>query len=610
MSQSTNMDWQDTLFAQRIPCGTLRKENVGQKVFVTGWTFRYRDQGGVLFVDLRDRSGLLQVVFENSHLGAEFERAGSIRSGFVLGIEGTLRARDPEAINEKLETGEVELLVDRFEVLNPSRALPFQLDEFSDIGEEHRLKYRYLDMRREPMQQAMVLRSRLNQSIRRHLEKDGFLEIETPVLNKSTPEGARDFLVPSRITPGHFYALPQSPQIFKQILMVGGFEKYYQIVKCFRDEDLRADRQPEFTQLDMEFSFVTENEIMNSLEKLWAGVLKEVFDFEMKLPLPRMPYAEAMEKFGTDRPDIRFAMELVDVGEIAAVCDFKVFRMALEKGGRVKALRVPGGAKYSRKEIDDLTEWVSRDFGAKGLAWIKHEKDGLKSVVAKFFQPDQLEALVKKTGSVEGDIVFFAADREDIVHATLGNLRLRAARDMGLVPENEWKFLWVTDFPLFIRDPDSGELQSVHHPFTAPAREDRAILEDPERFQKEGEKIRSRAYDLVLNGTELGGGSIRIHDRETQDLIFRALGIGEEDAKEKFGFLLEALSYGAPPHGGIAFGLDRVMMLLLGRNSIRDVIAFPKTQKGMCMLSGSPSGVENSQLTELKIRVIGEGRAN
>lgn len=570
---------------------------------LAGWSFRYRDQGGLIFVDLRDRSGIVQLVFDRSDLGGNFDAAEAIRCEFVLAIKGAVRLRSKETVNPKLETGKIEIVVREFEILNPSKPLPFAIDEYSETSEEHRLHHRYIDMRRESMRDAMIARSKLTMAIRRKLDGEGFLEIETPVLNKSTPEGARDFLVPSRMTPGKFYALPQSPQIFKQILMVGGFEKYFQIVKCFRDEDLRADRQPEFTQLDMELSFVNEEQIITLLEELWLSVFDEVFGIKIKQPIQRMTYTEAVEHYGTDRPDLRFDMKLVDIADIAAESSFQVFQKAAASGGRVKALCVPGGAILSRKEIDDLTEWVNRDFGAKGLAWMKHEADGLKSVVSKFFTPEQLGEIAKRCGSKEGDILFFGADAAHVVHATLGNLRLALARKMGMIPEESHSLAWVVDFPLFERDPQSGKLYSVHHPFTAPVEEDLPILLDTERFQKEGEKIRSRAYDLVLNGNEIGGGSIRIHRSDVQNAVFAALGISDEEANEKFGFLLEALQYGAPPHGGIAFGIDRVLMILLKKESIRDVIAFPKTQKGHCLLSDAPSSVDRLQLTELKLRV-------
>jgi len=592
------------IFLTRRDCGVLRAGDAGSEISLCGWAFRNRDQGGLIFVDLRDRSGILQCVFDKSILHEAFEVAGTIRSEFVLAVTGKLRKRAADAVNTKIPTGEVELLVDHFEILNPSKALPFNLDEYSDVNEEHRLHYRYLDLRRDSMRDAMILRSRLNQAIRRHLDDLGFLEIETPILNKSTPEGARDFLVPARLSPGKFYALPQSPQIFKQILMVAGMERYYQIVKCFRDEDLRADRQPEFTQLDMEFSFVNEEIIMKTLESLWMDVFEKVFSVKVRSPLPRMTYKHAMENYGTDRPDTRFDMLLVEMGDIAKECSFQVFNKAEASGGRVKALPVAGGAKLSRKDIEDLTAWVNRDFGAKGLAYLKHEDDGLKSVISKFFTESQLQEIAKRCKTKEGDLIFFAADRQDIVFATLGNLRLRLAKDLGMIPDQANHLLWVTEFPLLERDPQTGALYSVHHPFTAPMEEDLPILMDAERVKKEGEHIRSRAYDLVFNGVEIGGGSIRIHRKEVQDAVFATLGIGPEEAVEKFGFLLEALQYGAPPHGGIAFGIDRIMMLMLKRDSIRDVIAFPKTQKGSCLLSDSPSEVDASQLKELRIKTL------
>ncbi|MEQ8351370.1 MAG: aspartate--tRNA ligase [Leptospiraceae bacterium] len=595
----------DKAYRERVHCNDVNKGHDGKEIYVLGWVFRYRDQGGLIFIDLRDRSGIVQLVFDRSEI-SEFDLASTIRSEFVLAVHGKVRLRDKEAINPSLNTGEVEILVGEFEILSKSQALPFPLDEYGDVGEETRLKFRYLDMRRDELRDAMIMRSRLNQAIRAYLEQRQYLEVETPVLNKSTPEGARDFLVPARLSPGKFYALPQSPQIFKQLLMVGGLERYFQIVKCFRDEDFRADRQPEFTQLDMELSFVDENMVMDELEGLWTSVLKTVFDVKLNTPFPRMSYHQAMEDYGSDRPDLRFEMKLVDVADIAMRSNFGVFKKALESGGRVKALCVPGGAKLSRKDIDDLTHWVQTDYRAGGLAWLKHEKEGLKSVISKFFEADQLEELSKATGSKEGDLILFGADKEYIVHATLGALRLRLAKQLNMIPADTYAVTWITDFPLFDRD-ENGELYSVHHPFTAPVDEDMAILEDPERFKKEGDKIRSRAYDLVINGSEVGGGSIRLHRFDAQMTVLNALGISQEDAEERFGFLLNALRYGAPPHGGIAFGLDRVMMLFMNRDSIRDVIAFPKTQRGTCLMSDSPSTVEIKQLQELRLRSLTGG---
>lgn len=597
--------WMDKAYRERVHCNDVNKGHDGKEIYVLGWVFRYRDQGGLIFIDLRDRSGIVQLVFDRSEI-SEFDLASTIRSEFVLAVHGKVRLRDKEAINPSLNTGEVEILVGEFEILSKSQALPFPLDEYGDVGEETRLKFRYLDMRRDELRDAMIMRSRLNQAIRAYLEQRQYLEVETPVLNKSTPEGARDFLVPARLSPGKFYALPQSPQIFKQLLMVGGLERYFQIVKCFRDEDFRADRQPEFTQLDMELSFVDENMVMDELEGLWTSVLKTVFDVKLNTPFPRMSYHQAMEDYGSDRPDLRFEMKLVDVADIAMRSNFGVFKKALESGGRVKALCVPGGAKLSRKDIDDLTHWVQTDYRAGGLAWLKHEKEGLKSVISKFFEADQLEELSKATGSKEGDLILFGADKEYIVHATLGALRLRLAKQLNMIPADTYAVTWITDFPLFDRD-ENGELYSVHHPFTAPVDEDMAILEDPERFKKEGDKIRSRAYDLVINGSEVGGGSIRLHRFDAQMTVLNALGISQEDAEERFGFLLNALRYGAPPHGGIAFGLDRVMMLFMNRDSIRDVIAFPKTQRGTCLMSDSPSTVEIKQLQELRLRSLTGG---
>ncbi|MBE7440499.1 MAG: aspartate--tRNA ligase [Spirochaetales bacterium] len=596
------MSWLASIYKERLPVLQIGKAT-GKKVRLCGWAFRHRDQGGLIFIDLRDRSGIGQLVFDRSVLGEHFQAAETIRSEFVLAVEGQVRSRARESINPRMATGEVEVLVERFEILNASRTLPFEL-EFAEVGEEHRLRYRYLDLRREAGMEALAKRSHLSAALRRFLEKEGFLEVETPVLNKSTPEGARDFLVPARLSPGSFYALPQSPQIFKQILMVAGVEKYFQIARCFRDEDLRADRQPEFTQLDMELSFIDEERIMALLEKMWARVLKEVFDLKIKTPILRMTHAEAMESYGIDRPDLRFEMKLVDVAPLVKNSQFQVFRQTFDGGGRIKALCVPGGASLSRKDIDDLTAWVNRDFKAKGLAWLKHEVDGLKSSISKFFSESELRAIERATASRPGDIVFFAADRESVVNATLAHLRLAMGEKFGLIPPDDFRMVWITDFPLFEKDPDSGAWHAVHHPFTAPAPEDLPILLDADRFEREGQHVRSRAYDLVVNGTEIGGGSIRIHDATTQSAIFRILKISPEEASERFGFLLDALSYGAPPHGGVAFGLDRILMLFLKRDSIRDVIPFPKTQKGHCLMSESPSPVSPEQLKELRLRTM------
>lgn len=592
------------IFANRTPAGELTVAAAGKTVGVSGWAFRYRDQGGCVFVDMRDRTGLIQLVFDQSSIPEKFAQAERIRHEYVLAVVGVVRKRTPENINPRLKSGEIEILVKDFEVLNAAETPPFELDEHHDVHEELRLKYRYMDMRREGLSQALWMRSRLNQSIRRYLEDEGFLEVETPVLNKSTPEGARDFLVPARMTPGTFYALPQSPQLFKQILMVGGLERYFQIVKCFRDEDLRADRQPEFTQLDMEISFITEDQIVELIEAMWARVIKECFDIEIQLPLPQLSYADAMERYGVDAPDVRFEMELRDVAEIAQKSEFQVFHSVLKSGGRVKALAVPGGASLSRKDIDDLTDWASRSFGAKGLAFIKHEAEGLKSAITKFFSPELLGELAGYLGTKPGDMIFFGGGPESIVNATLGNLRVRLAKRFEMIPEGQWAFTWVRDFPLFERDHKTGEIYSVHHPFTAPHEDQLDIVMDPERFAKEATGVLSRAYDLVLNGSEIGGGSIRIHKPEVQHAVFKALGISEEEAAEKFGFFVNALKYGAPPHGGIAFGLDRVMMLFLQRDSIRDVIAFPKTQKGHCLMSETPSEVSPLQLAELAIKSV------
>jgi aspartyl-tRNA synthetase len=597
-------DWVKANLKNRIPAESLGKDKIGKKVFLCGWAFRFRDQGGVIFIDLRDRSGIVQLVARKESLGDDFHLAEKIRSEYVIAIQGDLVARSADAINPKMKTGEVEIILTSLEILNQSKTPPFSLDEFDSSGEEVRLKYRYLDMRTDELKDRLILRHKFIFAVREYLNQENFLEIETPVLNKSTPEGARDFLVPSRLNAGEFYALPQSPQIFKQILMIGGMEKYFQIVKCFRDEDLRADRQPEFTQLDMEYSFVDEEEIQNSIESMFVHVFEKVFNKKIQTSFLKMTYKQAMEEYGSDKPDLRFGMKLVDVGDIVKNCDFQVFTAALNTGGIVKAIAVPGGAVISRKEIEDLTGWLGRDFRSKGLAYMKHGANGLESAITKRFKDSELKAIAEKVGSKEGDMVFFGADSAKIVHASLGALRLRLSEKYDTPNSDELNFSWIVDFPMFEKEGDSKEWIALHHPFTSPKNEDIKIIDSLLDGSTPESIIRAKAYDLVLNGNEIGGGSIRIHDEKTQSKVFQILGIQEEDAREKFGFLLDALAFGAPPHGGIAFGVDRIMMILSKAQSIRDVIAFPKTQKGTCMMSGCPTPVGKDQLEELKLRTI------
>lgn len=597
-------NWIEQEYRNRIQAESVNDSFVGKRLFFAGWAFRFRDQGGVIFVDLRDRSGVIQVVCRKELLGEEFSKVEKIRSEYVIGVSGTLALRDPDSVNPKMVTGKFELIVEKIEILNASKTPPFALDEFDPTGEEVRLKYRYLDMRREELKDRLISRHKLIFAIRQYLNDESFLEIETPILNKSTPEGARDFLVPSRLNQGQFYALPQSPQLFKQILMIGGMERYFQIVKCFRDEDLRADRQPEFTQLDMEFAFVSEEDIRREIEAMWKFALDKVFGVKINTPFETMPYHVAMEEYGSDKPDIRFGMKLVNVSELVKDSDFQVFSGAVTTGGVVKVICVPGGANISRKEIEDLTTWLNRDYRAKGLAYMKHGASGLESTITKRFKPEVLDAIAKAVGSKEGDMLFFGADSSKIVNASLGALRLKLSEKYD-PPKTEYNFHWVVDFPMFEYDDATKTWTFLHHPFTSPKEEHWQLLRDWKAGKNvDLSKIDAKAYDLVLNGTEIGGGSIRIHNTEIQSLVLEAIGIDEASAKDKFGFLLEALSFGAPPHGGIAFGIDRVMMILTKGQSIRDVIAFPKTQKGQCLMSEAPGFVEGKQLEELKLRVV------
>ncbi len=573
-------------------CGELNKTNLNEEVILCGWVNRRRDHGGVIFLDLRDKKGLAQIVI-NPETADTFKLAETIRNEFVIKVIGKVLARNSEMINKKIPTGEIEVLADKIEILNASKPIPFQLDSM-ETSEEVRLKYRYLDLRRDEMQQRLRLRSKVTHFMRDFMDKHDFLDIETPFLTKATPEGARDYLVPSRTHEGSFFALPQSPQLFKQLLMMSGFERYYQIVKCFRDEDLRADRQPEFTQLDVETSFMNEDEITSLMEKMVRGLFKEVASIDLPKKFPTITYDDAINLYGVDRPDLRIPLKIVDVNEIMKDVEFKVFSgPANSDKGRVAALKIPGGASISRKQIDDYTKFVSI-YGAKGLAYIKINDDGPSSPIIKFLGDDVTQQVIDLTEAKKGDIIFFGADKSKIVNEALGNLREKLGKDLNLF-DKEWAPIWVIDFPMFDVS-DDGSLNAIHHPFTAPSVDTKTLLENPE-------KSLSRAYDLVINGSEVGGGSIRIHKSKMQKTVLKLLGIEDDEAREKFGFLLDALDYGCPPHGGIAFGLDRLVMTLSKTDSIRDVIAFPKTQTAACLLTDAPSSVSKSQLKELNIKV-------
>jgi len=577
--------------------GTLGASLTGTEVILMGWAHRRRDHGGVIFVDLRDREGIAQIVF-NPDISAEAHReAHRIRSEFVLAVRGKVHKRPAGMENPEMKSGEIEVMVEELEILNEAKTPPFSLDEWADISEAVRLKYRYLDLRRPEMQKNLFLRSRVAAATREFFSKSGFIEVETPFLTKSTPEGARDYLVPSRINKGMFYALPQSPQLFKQILMVSGFDRYYQIVKCFRDEDLRADRQPEFTQIDVEMSFIDETDIMDIMESLMTHLFKTCLNRELSIPFPRLSYADAVARYGKDNPDTRFALELRELTDIVKVSEFKLFREVVATGGIVKAIKVDAGKDLSRKDMDDLKDYVAA-YGAKGLAWARITPEGWTSPIFKFLSAGEVQKINDKMAVKEGDVIFFVADTPAIVNASLGNLRLHLAQRLKLVGADEFAFTWVTEFPLFEYSDTEKRYVSTHHPFTSPAAADIPFI------HQEPGRVRARAYDLVLNGSEIGGGSIRIHQQQVQNMIFQALGLNEEESCNKFGFLLDALEYGTPPHGGIAFGLDRLVMIMTGAESIRDVIAFPKTQKAACPLTDAPSEVSMEQLMELSLKIV------
>ena len=574
-------------------CGDLRKEHVGRQVTLYGWVHRRRDHGGVIFVDLRDHTGIVQTIFSPEETPAAHKVARELRNEFVIGVKGLVRPRPEDTVNPELSTGEVEVVGTTLHILSRALTPPFQVEDDTDAGEELRLKYRYLDLRRPVMQRNFRLRHRVCLAVRQYFDREGFIEVETPVLIKSTPEGARDYLVPSRMYPGKFYALPQSPQLLKQLLMVAGVDRYYQIARCFRDEDLRADRQPEFTQIDVEMSFSDEDDVMGISEGMMATIYREV-GREIGLPFKRLSYTEAVGRFGTDKPDTRFGMELVDITDLVSQSEFRIFREVVETGGIVKGICVPGYAGASRRELDELTRFAGI-YGAKGLAWFKVTEKGLGSPIKKFFSDGELERLRDAFSASQGDMLLMVADAPGVVADALANLRLELGKRLQLIPVDKDELVWVIDFPLF--EQEEGTLSPQHHPFTAPRDEDVELLEtDPL-------KVRARAYDIVLNGNEIGGGSVRIHDGSLQQRVFKALGISEQEARDRFGFLLDAFSYGAPPHGGIAFGLDRIVMLLAGEDTIRDVIAFPKTQKGACLLTDAPSSVEPRQLKELGVKL-------
>jgi len=577
-------------------CGDLKKRDVDREVTLLGWVQRRRDLGGLIFVELRDRQGMVQVVFNPEVSPEAHEKAQFLRSEYVVGVQGTVVARPEGTVNPKLKTGEIEVIAKELKILNVSKTPPFLIEGEEEVAENTRLKYRYLDLRKPGLQRNLILRHNVAKEVRNYFDRLGFLEVETPMLTKSTPEGARDFLVPSRLTPGHFYALPQSPQLFKQILMVSGFDRYFQIVRCFRDEDLRSDRQPEFTQIDVEMSFVTVQDIRSTMEGLMAHVFKEILGITLELPFPILTYDEAMNRYGVDKPDIRFGMELRDVTEPLRDSSFQVFKDAIEGKGIIKAINVKGGSSFSRKEIEDLTHFVYA-YGAKGLISAKISKTNWQSSIQKFITEEERKKIDERMAADEGDLLLFIAGPIKVVNQSLANLRLHLGEKLGLIPKDQYRFVWILDFPLLEYDEAEGRFVAVHHPFTAPKDEDIPKLKD------HPESVKAKAYDLVLNGSEVGGGSIRNHLREVQSLLFEKLGMGEEEARERFGFLLEALEYGTPPHGGIAFGFDRLIMILTHSESIRDVIAFPKTQKGTCLMTDAPSRVDSKQLDELWIKI-------
>jgi aspartyl-tRNA synthetase len=577
-------------------CGTLGKANVGETVILNGWVQRRRDLGGVLFIDLRDRSGIVQIVFNPEFSGEALAIADRARNEYVLAVKGQVVLRDPDTVNPNLATGEIEVRVTEIEIMNAAKTPPFFIEDGIEVDESVRLKYRYLDLRRPEMQRTLMLRSKAAKLFRDFLDEHGFIEVETPILTKSTPEGARDYLVPSRVHPGEFFALPQSPQIFKQLLMVSGLERYYQIARCFRDEDLRADRQPEFTQVDIETSFLSRDQLLDLMEELVVKLMKETAGVDIQRPFQRLSYAEAMGKYGSDKPDLRFGLELVDVSDLVKDSGVKVFAQAVAGGGEVKALNAKGCAHWSRKELDDLTPFAAR-YGGKGLAYIVVKDGEWKGPIVKFFTAEEIAALKERLGAEDGDVLLFSADKKKVVADVLGNLRLKIGKELGLIDESVFKFAWIVDFPLLGWDEDEKRWVAEHHPFTRPKEE------DLEYFDTDPGRIRAEAYDLVLNGYEVGGGSMRIYKREVQEKMFAAIGLSKEEAYEKFGFLLDAFDYGTPPHGGIAFGFDRLVMLIAGRSNLRETIAFPKTASATDLLMDAPGAVDEKQLEQLSIRV-------